>query len=43
MNKRIIDRHKNRSILLFKRAIEIKEKKLILNTDLKASNELQLF
>ena len=40
MNKRIVDRHKNRNILLFKRAIEIKEKKLILNIDLKASKEL---
>ena len=43
MNTRIIDRHKNWNILLFKEAIKIKEKKLILNTGLKASKELQLF
>ena len=42
MNTRIIDRHKNYSILLFKEAIKIKEKKLILNTGLKVSKELQL-
>ena len=43
MNTRIIDRHKNWNILLFKEAIQIKEKKTILNTGLKASKELQLF
>ena len=43
MNTRIIDRHKNWNILLFKEAIQIKEKKPILNTGLKASKELQLF
>ena len=42
MDTRIIDRHKNWNILLFK-AIKIKEKKPILNTGLKASKELQLF
>ena len=39
----IIDCHKNWNILLFKEAIKMKEKKLILNTGLKASKELQLF
>ena len=43
MNTRIIDRHQNWNILLFKEAIKIKEKKPILNTGLKASKELQLF
>ena len=43
MNTKIIDRHKNWNILLFKGAIQIKEKKSILNTGLKASKELQLF
>ena len=43
MNTRIIDCHKNWNILLFKKAIKIKEKKPILNTSLKASKELQLF
>ena len=43
MNTRIIDCLKNWNILLFKKAIKIKEKKLILNTGLKASKELQLF
>ena len=43
LNTRIIDRHKNWSILLFKEAIKIKEKKPILNTNLKASKELRLF
>ena len=42
MNPRIIDRHKNWSILLFKKAIKIEVKKPILNTCLKASKELQL-
>ena len=42
MNPRIIDRHKNWNILLFKEAIKIKVKKPILNTGLKASKELQL-
>ena len=42
-NIRIIDRHKNKNILLFKEAIKIKEKKLILNSGLKASKELELF
>ena len=43
MNTRIIDRHQNWNILLFKEAIKIKEKKPILNTGLKVSKELQLF
>ena len=43
INIRIIDRHKNGNILLFKWAIKMKEKKPILNTGLKASKELQLF
>ena len=43
LNTRIIDRHKNWNILLFKEAIKIKGKKLILNTNLKASKELRLF
>ena len=43
MNTRIIYLYKNWSILLFKEAIKIKEKKPILNTSLKASKELQLF
>ena len=43
MNPRIIDRHKNWKILLFKEAIKIKEKRPIFNTDLKASKELSLF
>ena len=43
MNTRIIDRHQNWNILLFKEAIKTKEKKPILNTGLKASKELQLF
>ena len=36
-NARIIDHHKNWNILLFEEAIKIKEKKIILNTTLKAS------
>ena len=43
LNTRIIDRHKNWNILLFKEAIKIKGKKPILNTNLKASKELRLF
>ena len=43
LNTRIIDRHKNWNILLFKQAIKIKGKKPILNTNLKASKELRLF
>ena len=43
MNTRIIDRHKNWNILLFKEAIKMKEIKPTLNTGLKASKELQLF
>ena len=43
MNTRIIDRHKNWNILLFKEAIKIKEKKPILNTGFKTSKKLQLF
>ena len=43
MNTRLIDRHQNWNILLFKEAIKIKEKKPILNTGLKVSKELQLF
>ena len=43
MNTRIIDRHKNWNILLFKEAIKIKEEKPILNTGFKTSKELQLF
>ena len=43
MNIRITHCHKNWNILRFKEAIKIKEKKLILNTGLKASKELQLF
>ena len=43
MNTRIIDRHQNWNILLFKEAIKIKENKPILNTGLKVSKELQLF
>ena len=43
MNTRIIDRHKNWNILLFKEAIKIKEKKPIFYTGLEASKELQLF
>ena len=35
MKTRIIDRHKNWYIFLFEEAIKIKEKKPILNTDLK--------
>ena len=42
MNTRIIDRHQNWNILLFKEAIKIKENKPILNTGLKVSKELQL-
>ena len=42
MNPRIIDRHKNQNILLFKEAIKIKENKPILNTALKVFQELQL-
>ena len=42
MNTRIIDRHKNWSVLLFK-AIKIKEIKPTLNTGLKVAKELQLF
>ena len=37
MNTRIIDRHKNWNVLLFKEAMKIKEIKPILNTGLKAS------
>ena len=40
MNTRIIDRHENWNILLFKEAIKIKEKKPISNTGLKVSKEL---
>ena len=40
MNTRIIDRHENWNILLFKEAIKIKENKPISNTGLKASKEL---
>ena len=43
MNTRIIYRYKNWNILLFKKAIKIKEKKPILNTGLKAPKKLQLF
>ena len=43
MNTRIIDRHKNWKVLLFKETIKIKETKPTLNTGLKASKELQLF
>ena len=43
MNTRIIDRHKNWNVLLFKEAIKIKETKSTSNTGLKASKELQLF
>ena len=43
INSRIIDRHKNWNVLLFKEAIKIKEIKPTLNTGLKASKELQLF
>ena len=43
MNTRIIDRHQNWNILLFKEAIKIKENKPILNTGLKVCKELQLF
>ena len=43
LNTRIIDRHKNWNILLFKEAIKIKEKKPILNTNLEAPKELRLF
>ena len=42
-NTRIIDRHKNGNVLLFKEALKIKEIKSTLNTGLKASKELQLF
>ena len=42
-NTRIIDRHPNWNILLFKEAIKIKERKPVLNTGLKASKELKLF
>ena len=42
-NTRIIDRHKNGNVLLFKEGIKIKEIKSTLNTGLKASKELQLF
>ena len=43
MDTRIIDRHKNWNVLLFKEAIKIKEIKPTLNTGLKVSKELQLF
>ena len=43
MKTRIIHRHKNWNVLLFKEAIKIKKIKPTLNTGLKASNELQLF
>ena len=43
MNTRIIDRRKNWNILLFKEAIKVKEKKLILSNALKMSKEVQLF
>ena len=43
MNTRIIDRHKNWKVLLFKEAIKINEIKPTLNTGLKAPKELQLF
>ena len=43
MNTRVIDRHKNWSIVLLKEAITIKEIKPRLNTGLKASEGLQLF
>ena len=43
MNIRVIDRHKNWNVLLFKEAIKIKEIKPTLNTGLEASKELQLF
>ena len=43
MNTRIIDRHKNWNVFLFKEAIKIKEIKPTLNTGLKASKELQVF
>ena len=42
-NTRIINRHKNGNVLLFKEAIKIKKIKPTLNTGLKASKELQLF
>ena len=43
INTRIIDRHKNWNIFLFKEAVKIKEEKPTLSTGLKASKELQLF
>ena len=43
INTRIIDRHKNWNVLLFKEKSKIKETKPTLNTVLKASKELQLF
>ena len=43
INTRMIDRHKNWNILLFKETMKIKEKKPIFNTGLKAFKELQLF
>ena len=42
INTRVIDRHKNSNIFLFKEVIKIKEKKPILNTGLKVFKELQL-
>ena len=39
----MIDRHKNWNIVLFKKALKIKELNPILNSGLKASKELQLF
>ena len=42
-NTNIIDRYKNFNILWFKEGMKINERKPTLNTDLKASKELQLF
>ena len=42
-NTNIIDCYNNFNILLFKEALKINERKPTLNTDLKASKELQLF
>ena len=42
-NTIIIDRHKKFNILLFKKALEINERKPTLNKGLKASKELQFF
>ena len=43
MNTRIIDRHENCNVFIFKEPIKMKEIKSTLNTVLEASEEWQLF